>query len=29
MRFLNIIGLVSLIKLAQAGCGGAYSQCGG
>jgi len=29
MKFLNIIGLVSLIKLAQASCGGAYSQCGG
>ncbi|KAG4101302.1 hypothetical protein H8356DRAFT_933132 [Neocallimastix lanati (nom. inval.)] len=29
MRILNIIGLVSLIKLAQAGCGGEYSQCGG
>eukprot|EP00833_Pecoramyces_ruminatium_P012487 jgi/Orpsp1_1/1186519/evm.model.d7180000051178.1 len=29
MRLVNIIGLVTLIKFASAGCSSAYGQCGG
>jgi len=29
MRLINIIGLVSIVKLAHAACGGAFYQCGG